>query len=78
MKKDAIKSHVRNPLKIYFLLMTLVGVIGTLIALGFLIYAIGKKVIITDNEYILGERYYELDQCSTTTTPEVTTEEKSG
>lgn len=46
--------------------MTLVGVIGTLIALGFFLYSVGKKVIITDNEYIVGERYYELDQCSNT------------
>jgi hypothetical protein len=44
--------------------MTLVGVIGTLIALGFLLYAIGKKIIITNDEYIVGERYYELDMCS--------------
>ena len=58
------KSHGRSVLRIYFLLMTLVGVIGTLIALGFFLYSIGKKVIITNDEYIVGERYYELDQCS--------------
>jgi hypothetical protein len=46
--------------------MTLVGVIGTLVALGFFLYTVGKKVIITNNEYIVGERYYELDQCSNT------------
>lgn len=46
--------------------MTLVGVIGTLVSLGFFLYSIGKKVIITNDEYIVGERYYELDQCSNT------------
>lgn len=68
-KKQAIassknKSHGRSTLKIYFLLITLTGVIGTLISFGFLFYAIGKKLIITNDEYIVGERYYELDMCS--------------
>ena len=44
--------------------MTIVGVIGTLISLGIFLFNIGKKVIITDDEYIVGERYYELDMCS--------------
>ena len=65
-KPTATKSHGRSVLRIYFLLMTLVGVIGTLVALGFFLYTVGKKVIITNNEYIVGERYYELDQCSNT------------
>lgn len=60
------KSHARSVLKIYFLLMTLVAIIGTLISLGFFLYNIGKKAIITNDEYILGERYYELDNCSNT------------
>lgn len=63
-KTPATKSHGRSVLRIYFLLMTLVGVIGTLVSLGFLLYAVGKKVIITNDEYIVGERYYELDMCS--------------
>ena len=46
--------------------MTLTAMIGTLVSLGFLLYAIGKKVIITNDEYIVGERYYELDSCSNT------------
>lgn len=45
--------------------MTLVGVIGTLITMGILLYTIGKKVIITNDEYIIGERYYEIDSCVT-------------
>lgn len=59
------KSHGRSVLKIYFLLMTLVGVIGSLVTLGILLYTIGKKVIITNDEYIIGERYYEIDSCTT-------------
>jgi hypothetical protein len=63
-KTPATKSHGRSILKMYFLLMTLVGVIGTLVSLGFLLYAVGKKAIITNDEYIVAERYYELDMCS--------------
>jgi len=58
------KSHTRSPLKLYFLLITLVGVIGTLITIGILVFTVAKKFILTDQEYILSERYYELDQCS--------------
>lgn len=65
-KPSTAKSHLRSPLKIYFLLMTLVGVIGTLITFGIIIFAIGKQVIITNDEYIAGERYYEIDSCNTT------------
>ncbi|MEI7557371.1 MAG: hypothetical protein WCJ45_00495 [bacterium] len=63
-KAPVTKAHGRSILKIYFLLMTLVGVIGTLVSLGFLLYAAGKKIVITNNEYIVGERYYELDMCN--------------
>ena len=58
------KSHGRSIFRIYFLLMTLVGVIGTLVSLGFFLYTIGKKIIITNDEYIVGERYYEMDACN--------------
>lgn len=63
IQANQTKGHSRSTLKIYFLLTTIAGVIWTLISLGFFIYAIGKKVIITNNEYIIGERYYELDNC---------------
>lgn len=43
--------------------MTLVGVIWTLITFGILIFSIGKQVIITDEEYISGDRYYEIENC---------------
>ena len=58
------KNHLRNPIKIYFLLITLVGVIGTLVSFGMLIYTTGKQLIITNDEYIVGDRYYEIDACN--------------
>jgi hypothetical protein len=57
------KTHTRSPLKIYLLIMSLVGVIWTLIAFGILTFSIGKQVIITDAEYIAGDRYYEIENC---------------
>lgn len=58
------KSHGRSVLRIYFLLMTLVGVIWSLITMWILLYTVGKKVLITNNEYILAERSYEMDACA--------------
>lgn len=43
--------------------MTLAGVIGTLITFWILAFTVGKQVIITNDEYVLGDRYYELDSC---------------
>ncbi len=73
----ATKSHGRSILKIYFLLMTLVGVIGTLVSLGFLLYAVGKKVIITNDEYIVAERSYDLDVCSQATSKPTATNQNN-
>jgi len=64
-EKTINKNHLRNPIKIYFLLITLVGVIGTLVAFWTLFYTVGKQVIITNDEYIVGDRYYEIDSCNT-------------
>ena len=58
------KTRNRSPLKLYFLLITLTGVIGSLITVGMLVFSIAKKAIITDQEYIISERYYELDTCN--------------
>jgi len=58
------KTHTRSPLKIYFLLMTMTGVIGTLVTMGILVFSVAKKIVITDQEYIISERYYELDSCN--------------
>lgn len=57
------KSHTRSPLKIYFLIMTLVGVLWTVITFWILAFSIGKQSIITNDEYIAGDRYYEVDNC---------------
>ena len=62
-KTSWTKTHARNPLKVYFLIMSLVGVIWTLITFGILAFSIGKQVIITDDEYIASDRYYEIENC---------------
>lgn len=43
--------------------MTLIGTIGTLITFGILLFTSSKQLIITNEEYILGNRYYELESC---------------
>lgn len=63
MPTKSTKTHLRNPIKVYLLIMTLVGVIGTLISLGIVAFSTGKQILITDEEYILGDRYYELESC---------------
>lgn len=63
MPTKSTKTHLRNPIKVYLLIMTLVGVIGTLISLGIVTFSTGKQIFITDEEYILGDRYYELESC---------------
>ena len=62
-KTNWTKTQTRNPLKIYFLIMTLIGVIWTLVSFGILLLNIGKQVIITNDEYIMGDRYYEIENC---------------
>jgi len=66
------KTHVRNPLKMYFLLMTLVGVIGTLVSFGMLTYTVGKQLVISNDEYIVGDRYYEIEACTNNMIPKPT------
>lgn len=56
-------GNARTPKKIFLLIISLVGIIGTLVSFGLLIFSIGKQVIITDDEFIMGERYYELESC---------------
>jgi len=62
-KTTPTKSHARTPSKIYFLIITLVGLIGSVVAIGALVSNIGKQLIISDQEYILGDRYYEIESC---------------
>ncbi len=49
--------------KVYLLIASLVGLIWTLISLGIALTSLGQKLIITDMEYLMGERSYELQQC---------------
>jgi hypothetical protein len=49
--------------RVYFLIASLVGLIGMLVSLGIALTSIAQRVIITDNEYIKGQRAYELQQC---------------
>lgn len=49
--------------KVYLLIASLVGLIWSLIALGIALTALGQRLIITNNEYVNGQRYYELQQC---------------
>lgn len=60
------KTHGWSTLRVYFLLTTLIGLVGSIIAIGILLMTIGKQIIITNDEYIAGDRYYELDICSQT------------
>lgn len=49
---------------VYLALVSLVAVIVMSVNLGILITSIGKYVIITDQEYILSDRAWEVRQCS--------------
>lgn len=63
----AQKPRSRSPLRLYLLLITLAWVIGSLVSVGMLIYSVAKKIVITDQEYIISERYYEIDVCGQNT-----------
>ncbi|MDD3262657.1 MAG: hypothetical protein PHR61_02320 [Candidatus Absconditabacteria bacterium] len=49
--------------KVYLLIASLVGLIGSLISLGIALTALGQRLVITNNEYVNGQRYYEMQQC---------------
>ncbi len=49
---------------IYLALVSLIAVVVMCINLGILITSVGKYVLITDEEYILSDRAYEIRQCS--------------
>ncbi len=40
--------------------------------MGILLYTVGQKVVMTDDEYIIWERYYEIDSCTTMPIPKPT------
>ena len=49
--------------RVYLLIASLVGLIGGLVSLGIALTSAGQRLIITDNEYVKGQRIYELQQC---------------
>lgn len=49
--------------RLYLLVASLVGLIGGLISMGIALSSVAEKVIITDEEYVNGQNYYELQQC---------------
>lgn len=51
-------------LKIYVTIATIVGLIGALIAIGNLLSSQMELWMISDDEYIASNYYYEIDQCS--------------
>jgi hypothetical protein len=51
-------------LKIYVTIATIVGLVGALIAIGNLLSSQMELWMISDDEYIASNYYYEIDQCS--------------
>lgn len=49
--------------RVYLLVASLVGLIGGLISIGIALNSVAERLIITDQEYVQGQRYYELQQC---------------
>lgn len=54
----------RSPIRAYFAIMSILCMAGAVIAAGVLLYNLGSKLLITDEEYIVGwNRSYEITQC---------------
>lgn len=51
-------------LKIYVTIATIVGLVGALIAIGNLLSSQMNSWMISDDEYIASNYYYEIDNCS--------------
>ena len=49
--------------KVYLLIASLVGLIGGLVSLGVALTSLAQRLIITNDEYVNGQRAYELQQC---------------
>lgn len=49
--------------RVYLLIASLVGLIGGLISLGIALTSLAQRLIITNDEYVNGQRYYELQEC---------------
>jgi disulfide bond formation protein DsbB len=52
-----------NILKLYLAIASLIGLIGIIIGFGTVGYTAIKKVVITDQEYVIGSNPYEVKQC---------------
>lgn len=57
------KSHNFNVLKFYFLVISIVGVIGSVSGLGTALYQGIMSVLITDQEYVTSNNGWEISQC---------------
>lgn len=49
--------------KVYLLIASLVGLVGTIIALGVALTSLGQRIVITNEEYVRGKMSYEFQQC---------------
>ena len=53
-----------SPVRIYFTILSIVGIVGSIIAGGASVYTLIDKALITDEEYLVGgNRSYEYTQC---------------
>lgn len=53
-----------SPVRIYFTILSIVGIVGSIISGGASVYTLIDKVLITDEEYLVGgNRSYEYTQC---------------
>jgi len=50
--------------KFYFTLVSFVGIIGMVVAFGIVFYNIILSAVISDDEYLAGRGYREIEQCS--------------
>jgi hypothetical protein len=69
MKKSSIK-------KIYLMLGTIAGLIGTLVSLGVVLYSFFSLQFISDEEYLYGYSAREIEQCGQPTSKWIESEER--
>jgi len=58
------RSDSWNFSKFYFTVVSIASILGMVIAFGIAIYSIVMAMIITDDEYVDGRNYREIEQCS--------------
>ena len=57
------KSSAFSFVKFYFTIVAIVSIIGMAIAFGIAIYQQGMQVLISDQEYLVGNSRWEIEQC---------------